>query len=64
MTELLDTLEVARFLGIHPQTLAAWRSQGRGPKWVKVGARVVRYRPGDIEKWLRRNEQTTTRAGQ
>lgn len=63
MTELLKADEAARWLGVHPVTLAAWRSRGEGPKWIKIGARNVRYRSNDIEKWLRANEQTTTRAG-
>ena len=34
-----------------PQTLAHWRSQGRGPTYVKVGGRVV-YRGADLNAWL------------
>ncbi len=39
------------------QTLAHWRSQGRGPTYVKVGGRVV-YRGADLNRWL---EQRTIR---
>ena len=38
-------------------TLAHWRSQGRGPAFIKIGARVA-YRGSDLNAWL---EQRTIR---
>ena len=32
-------------------TLAHWRSEGRGPTYVKIGARVA-YRGADLNTWL------------
>lgn len=64
MEKLLDTVEVARVLGIHPATLATWRSQGRGPEFLKVGPRKVRYRVRDLDTWLDRNRRTSTRVPQ
>jgi predicted DNA-binding transcriptional regulator AlpA len=61
--QLLDTVEVARLLGVHPQTLAAWRSQSQGPRWIKVG-RKVKYQPSDIDAWIGRNKHTSTRVSQ
>jgi predicted DNA-binding transcriptional regulator AlpA len=43
--------EAAALLGVRPQTLAAWRCQGKGPRFLKVG-RSVFYRESDIEAWL------------
>ena len=57
---LLNTDEVAKLVGLHSVTLAEWRTQGRGPRWVKLG-RKVRYRPRDVEAWLDQNERTSTR---
>ena len=34
-----------------PQTLAHWRSQGRGPCYIKAGGRVL-YRGSDLNAWL------------
>ena len=34
-----------------PSTLAHWRSEGRGPAYVKLGARVG-YRGSDLNEWL------------
>ncbi len=38
-------------IGIPEKTLANWRSQGKGPKYLKVG-RHVRYRMPDLDAWL------------
>jgi excisionase family DNA binding protein len=59
--ELLSTEELAELLGVHPATLATWRHEGRGPKFVKVG-KVVRYRRGEIDAFLDSNTHTSTRS--
>jgi DNA-binding transcriptional MerR regulator len=59
MDALLDTHEVAEWLGVAPQTLRYWRGEGRGPRWIKVGQRI-RYRPSDVELWLRAREHGPT----
>jgi len=43
--------EAAAFLGLKPSTLAAWRHQGRGPRYLKIG-RSCFYLESDIEAWL------------
>jgi hypothetical protein len=47
----LTNEEAAKRLGIKPQTLAAWRCGGKGPKFLKVG-RACLYRESDVEDWL------------
>ena len=32
-------------------TLAHWRSEGRGPRFIKLGAKVA-YRGSDLNEWL------------
>ena len=34
-----------------PSTLAHWRSQGRGPAYIKLGGRIA-YRGSDLNEWL------------
>ena len=34
-----------------PSTLAHWMSDGRGPAFIKLGARVA-YRGSDLNQWL------------
>jgi predicted DNA-binding transcriptional regulator AlpA len=43
--------EAAEFLGLSAQTLPAWRSRGRGPRFHKVGRRVV-YFESDLTAFL------------
>jgi predicted DNA-binding transcriptional regulator AlpA len=62
LERLLSTEEVAEVLGRPPRTLRQWRYLGVGPKYLKVGA-AVRYRPSDIQTWLRAQErEAATRA--
>ena len=50
--KLLTRREAAEYLGVKPQTLAAWHVTGKYKlPLVKVG-RSVRYRLADLEKWL------------
>lgn len=49
--ELISSAETARLLSLKEQTLGAWRCQGRGPKFCKIG-RAVFYRKADISAWL------------
>jgi excisionase family DNA binding protein len=57
----LTEAEAAARLGLKVATLRAWRSQGRGPAYVRLG-RAVRYLTADIDEFLDSNRhcpQTT-----
>jgi hypothetical protein len=56
MERLMSTEEVAEVLGRPARTLRQWRYLNQGPRYLKVGA-AVRYRPGDVEDWLRAQER-------
>jgi predicted DNA-binding transcriptional regulator AlpA len=49
--ELVSSEKAAEALGVKTQTLANWRSEKQGPRYVKVG-RLVYYRRPDISAWL------------
>ena len=49
---LLTPKEASEFLGIPDGTLAQWRSQRRGPQYIKLEGRLVRYRVSDLEGYL------------
>jgi len=49
---LLTPDEAADFLRSSPQTLAQWRSQRRGPRYIKLENRSIRYRSSDLENYL------------
>ncbi len=56
LAEVLTTVEAAEFLRLSPGTLKLWRkrAQRRGPPYVKVERRLVRYLLGDLESYLAR----------
>jgi hypothetical protein len=48
----LDSDGAATYLGHRPKTLAMWRIQGKGPRWVKVGGRIF-YFQADLDAFIR-----------
>jgi hypothetical protein len=53
--ELLDTPQAAARYGFAPDTFVKWRKSGKGPPYVKIAGRCVRYRVCDLEVWLTQN---------
>ena len=51
LADLMTPLDVSRYLGVPPGTLANWRYLGRGPAFLRVG-RHVRYRDADVTAWV------------
>ncbi len=53
----LDQTELSRRWRISPRTLEQWRWRKIGPRYLKVGGRVL-YRLGDVEEYeaVRRRE--------
>jgi predicted DNA-binding transcriptional regulator AlpA len=49
---LLTPRKAAEYLGVPESTLAQWRSQRRGPPYIKLEMRLVRYRSSDLEVYL------------
>jgi predicted DNA-binding transcriptional regulator AlpA len=49
-----DTQGAAVYLGVSPQLLEKWRcySPDQGPRFVRIGARAVRYRRQDLDAFL------------
>lgn len=47
MPDLLTTGEAADYLRQTASTLAHWRSAGHGPRYIRLGRRVV-YRRNDL----------------
>jgi predicted DNA-binding transcriptional regulator AlpA len=55
------TPAVAEFCGVRPSTVVAWRRRGTGPRYSRVGNRVL-YFLSDVEKWLRDRQQDPAEA--
>jgi len=49
--KLITASDVKDQIGTSVNTLANWRSEGVGPKYIKVG-HMVKYRQSDIDAWL------------
>lgn len=49
---LLDERGAAAQLKMTPRALQEWRRRGYGPRFVRISARAVRYRPEDIFEWV------------
>ncbi len=50
--EFLTTHEASAFLRISKPTLERWRMEGRGPRYIKIGHRVL-YPHAELERFLR-----------
>lgn len=46
--DLIDEREAAAILGVSRKTLLNWRALRRGPRYRKIGARLVRYHVADL----------------
>ena len=60
-SNLLNVKEAAKYLDtVTYRTLDRWRSQGIGPKFVKIG-RHIRYKIADLEEFI--EESTVANVG-
>ncbi|MBT3361579.1 MAG: AlpA family phage regulatory protein [Rhodospirillales bacterium] len=49
---LIRRADLPRYLPIASQTAARWACTGEGPRFIKIGRRLVAYRAGDLREWL------------
>ncbi|MGH7226101.1 MAG: helix-turn-helix transcriptional regulator [Gemmataceae bacterium] len=49
-TFLTDAELRRRYGGLHPRTTMRWRSDGTGPRYTRVGSRIL-YCLDDVLKW-------------
>ena len=58
---LLPTRRAAELLGgLSVRTLERWRVEGRGPRYVRIGGRVM-YDPRDLAEFAARGARVSTR---
>jgi predicted DNA-binding transcriptional regulator AlpA len=55
----LRTPEAGHYLGLSGRTLEKHRTYGTGPRYRKIGGRVI-YAVSDLEAWAERGAQTST----
>lgn len=46
----LNTPDAAEYLGVKRGTMEVWRSLGKGPRYIKLGTRVV-YEISDLDSF-------------
>ncbi|MFE3052985.1 helix-turn-helix transcriptional regulator [Nocardia sp. NPDC059239] len=49
VVRMLTTEQVADRYQLPKQTVVRWRHVGKGPAWVRLGDRLIRYRLEDLE---------------
>jgi predicted DNA-binding transcriptional regulator AlpA len=57
---LLDERQAAAYLGWTPRTMQQRRFQGAGPRFVRLGARSIRYRVEDLDDFIEARLHTST----
>lgn len=55
----LRTAEAGHYLGLSGRTLEKHRTYGTGPRYRKIGGRVI-YALSDLEAWADQGAQTST----
>jgi excisionase family DNA binding protein len=50
---LLTVREAARHLKVSRSTLERLRAEGKGPRFIRVSERSIRYSLADIEEWVK-----------
>lgn len=50
--DLLTETEAAALLSVAVQTLRNWRWRGEGPRFRKIGNRLVRYARADLQAFI------------
>jgi predicted DNA-binding transcriptional regulator AlpA len=65
---LRTEVQAAAFLGVSPRVLQKWRVTGRGPQFLRLSSRCIRYSQADLLSWVESRvfsataEYTATRA--
>ena len=57
---LLTEGQLAERLGFTRRALQQWRITGAGPRFIRISARAIRYRWGDVLTWLEEHTRTST----
>jgi hypothetical protein len=55
----LTVRETAAYVRLAAGTLNSWRSAGRGPRFIKLGRKIL-YDTVDLDQWINSHKQTST----
>ncbi len=57
---LLTQEQTCEFLGVTKSTLASWRCSGKGPKYIKISRRSIKYPVDELHEFLRKRTIAST----
>jgi hypothetical protein len=60
--EYLTPAQAAQLLGVKVNTLEIWRTQGRGPPFVKLSRNAVRYERARVLRYMQEHTRASTSA--
>ncbi len=52
--QIYSEVEAADYLALSPHTLRNWRSEGKGPDYIQLEGRTIRYTLSALNEWLAR----------
>ncbi|MHA1212611.1 MAG: helix-turn-helix transcriptional regulator [Candidatus Heimdallarchaeota archaeon] len=52
MNELINEIQAAKYLCLSVQTIRNWRCQRKGPNYIKIHGRAIRYRVSDLLEFI------------
>jgi len=58
--ELINERAGGEFLGLTDRTMQAYRQRGRGPPFVRISSRCIRYRRFDLKAWAEARMRSST----
>lgn len=56
---LLTVVGAATYLSLSPSTLNRWRVSGDGPRYVKLGGKIL-YDVCDLDQWIEDHKRAST----
>ena len=57
---LIRRADLPQYIPVASQTLARWAVESQGPRFIKLGRRLVAYRAGDLREWLKSQTKSNT----
>jgi hypothetical protein len=49
---LCNEAQAAAFLRVSPRALQKWRVTGRGPQYLRLSSRCIRYSEAELVRWI------------
>lgn len=59
--DVITEAQLAKMLGVKVQTLAVWRTENRGPAYIKPTSKTVLYKLEHVDQWFSCNVVETNR---